>query len=273
MLAAFSPTLQGPTMNETPRPLPDNPYSPPVSDVEPTSATFAGGTFNQVGRTVPSGHATDWIAQAWKVYSSHFGTWLGISAIFLVISAAVICIPAGNQVIVCIMSGGFLIACQRMNDTGRIEIGDVFAGFQTSGGQLALTGLIQAGIYYVFFIPGYILNLAGTLANIPVGAKLLCLGIYTLLTITATVALKLTIFAPALVIFHGMQPWEAIKTSAAAWKKNPGAFLLFMLLAHLMMAGGLVLCLIGIFFVLPLYMIGCYRAYRDIFWQPAENNF
>lgn len=257
-------------MNETSRPSSDNPYAPPASDVEHAARAFTDGAFQRTARDVPAGHATDWIGQAWRIYSSRFGTWLGISALFLIICAAAACIPAGNQVIACIMGGGFLIACQRLHDTERLEIADVFAGFQVAGGQLALTGLIQAGIYYVFFVPGYILNLVATLADIPGEAKLLFMGIYILLTITATVALKLTVFAPALVIFHGMQPWEAIKTSAAAWKKNAGAFLLFMFLAHLLMTGGVVLCLVGIVFALPLYMIGCYQAYRDLFLTPPE---
>jgi len=245
-------------------PTQSNPYAPPIASLE-DDHTEAAGIFNPAGSKVPAGHSLEWISAAWGDYMRSFGAWTGLSALYLLLSMVVSCIPIGNQILLCMLAGGFLIGCQRFQDTGVIEVGDLFAGFQSAGSGLAITGLIQAGIYYVFFVPGFVLQMAASLGHaapqLIVGATI----VYYLLAFIGSFVLKLTIFAPALVVFHNMEPLSAVKTSVSVCFKNFGAFIIFVILSYLMLACGFMCCLIGLIFVMPIYIPAYYHAYREIF--------
>lgn len=93
-------------------------------------------------------------------------------------------------------------------------------------------------------------------------------AVYYLLAFIGSFVLKLTIFAPALVVFHNMEPLRAVKASASVCFKNFGAFIIFVILSYLMLACGFMCCLIGLIFVMPLYIPAYYHAYREIFLTP-----
>jgi len=245
-------------------PSQNNPYAPPVASLE-DERQRTDSTFNPQGNRVPAGRALEWIGSAWEGYRRAFGAWLGISALYLLLGLVVACIPVGNQVLMCLLAGGFLIGCQRFHETGSIEVGDLFAGFQTAGSGLALTGLIQAGIYYVFFLPGFILQMVATFTHADQKLIWAATGLYYVLAFLGGVVLKLTLFAPALVVFHNVEPLTAIRTSIAVCFRNFGAFLVFVILSYLLMVGGFMCCMIGLIFVMPLYVPAYYSAYRDIF--------
>lgn len=248
-----------------------NPYAPPAAQIE-DAAPANDGTFDPRGRKVPAGNVTGWFGAAWENYARRFGSWLGISALYLLLGVLAACIPLGNQVLVCLLTGGFLIGYQRFIETGEIEIGDLFAGFQNHGGPLAIAGLIQAAIYYVFFLPGFVLQLAAGLTHAGPHLIISTTILYYVLAFLGSLALKLTIFAPPLIIFHGMEPWAAIKASFNACFRNAGAFIIFLILSYPLLVAGFLFCLIGLIFVMPLYIPAYYHAYREIFLtaEPAQ---
>jgi uncharacterized membrane protein len=71
--------------------------------------------------------------------------------------------------------------------------------------------------------------------------------------------------APALVVLDGIAPVDAMKLSFAATMRNPGAYVVFSLLAIGASIVGTIFLLIGLLFVIPALACAAYAAYRDIF--------
>ena len=72
-------------------PAQSNPYAPPAAILEDEHFE-ATATFNPAGHKVPAGHALDWIGTAWNDYTRAFGAWLGLSALYLLLSMMVSCL-------------------------------------------------------------------------------------------------------------------------------------------------------------------------------------
>lgn len=77
-------------------------------------------------------------------------------------------------------------------------------------------------------------------------------------------------FAYQLVVDKNMKGWAAVKLSARAARANFGGVLGLAMLDLLLSAAGLLLCCIGLPFVMPWTRGAWTVAYRDVFPAPAE---
>jgi uncharacterized membrane protein len=75
----------------------------------------------------------------------------------------------------------------------------------------------------------------------------------------------LTMFAFALIPDRGMTCMEAIRTSVAAFRRNPGGLTGLVLLNWLLSMAGVLCCYVGAFFVMPVCFAATAVAYRKIF--------
>lgn len=123
----------------------DNPYAPPASDVDGDKLVQEDSTFIPEGRVVPAGQASNWFGLAWNMFKPSALMWILTFLVFSLVSSMGSCIPVGGQVLFALMLGGFMITCARQRETGTLEIGDLFGGFQNQAGPLAILGLIQGG--------------------------------------------------------------------------------------------------------------------------------
>lgn len=246
----------------------NNPYAPPSANVDEGDQGFDhAANFIPEGQIIPIGMIPGLFSEAWGIFRNQPGQWIGCGLLFLLICGLCGCIPIGGQIIGALMLGGFMITCARARDTGVVEFGDLFAGFQTHGSPLAIFGLIQAGFYYVIYGPFAISQLVLTFTSAHDHSLLVIVKILALIAqAVGAFILGLSNFAgPSLIVFHGFKPFDAFKASLSAWFKNWGFGLLFGLLALLILAAGVIACCLGFLVAFPISAIANYLVYRAIF--------
>ena len=94
------------------------------------------------------------------------------------------------------------------------------------------------------------------------GGVMLALLFSLLLSIPLLMALW---FSPALVLFNGMPPWQALRASFDACLQNALPFLLYGLIISVLAFFATLPMLLGYLVLIPLVAGSVYAAYRDIF--------
>jgi uncharacterized membrane protein len=72
-------------------------------------------------------------------------------------------------------------------------------------------------------------------------------------------------FAPALIVFRNLPAWEAMKLSFRACMRNLMPFLLYGLVALVLIVVACIPLLLGLLIVMPVLLASVYTSYRDIF--------
>ena len=207
------------------------------------------------------------ISRSWELLKAHFWPMVGISALIMVISAAINQIiglgsrsavqtmilsrhvtPFGISMVTftsllgapvyTVLTAGTFKYYLRLIRGEQATIGDAFAGFSAAAGQLILLGLVTG-----------ILNLIGFL---------LCLipGIYLSVS---------WVFALPLVIDRGLGFWEAMEVSRKVVSKHWFITFAFLLVIGLLGACGAIACCIGILVTMPITLGALLYAYEDLF--------
>ena len=253
--------------------LSNNPYAPPNASV--TDLDAGDGKLIPGGRTVPAGNGLGWIGSAWNLFKQAPGPWIGMFIIFVVAWLVLSVIPLINLLTTLffpVFMGGFMLAANNQRATGSLNIGDLFAGFQQKAGPLVILGLLTLAFTIVAFIPSIIIAVAGgatalaagSLDNL--GAILGTVGVAVVVGVALVSLVYAAVwFAPALIVLHDMQPFEAMKTSFFACFRNWTAGLLYFLLAILVMLIAIIPFGLGLLVAGPVMYASIYTAYRDIF--------
>ena len=100
------------------------------------------------------------------------------------------------------------------------------------------------------------------LFGLALGGVMLALLFSLLLSIPLLMALW---FSPALVLFNGMPPWQALRASFDACLQNALPFLLYGLIITVLAFFATLPMLLGYLVLIPLIAGSVYAAYRDIF--------
>ena len=116
----------------TPPPLPaGNAISPAIPFRPPVAIRATGG---------------QWISQAWEVVKTDIGLFMGMTVLYLVIGSAGSVLTQGP------MQAGFHLACMKKLTRGRMEIGDLFQGF-----NYFVAAFVAALIIALFAFVGFLL--------------------------------------------------------------------------------------------------------------------
>ncbi len=263
---------------------PNQSYSAPPSDM---IAGNNGTQFNPQGNQLGAGNATNWLSAGFATFKAAPGVWIGMALIHFVIAIVFGIIPLGtiaSYILMPVFTAGFMLACQAQFEGKPIGVDMMFAGFKEKFGALALLGLfwfigviliaVVIGIVVAITIGGAVVTSALSGGN--VGAAIFGLGFGTLflLFIVAMIAfipVAMAIsFAPALVIFHNVEPFEALKLSLKASLKNWGAFFLYVILAMILGIFASIPLFLGWLILWPTLIGAMYAAYREIFLVPAN---
>ncbi|MBE2259967.1 MAG: hypothetical protein H6942_07415 [Candidatus Accumulibacter sp.] len=232
--------------------------------------------FNGSSRRVDAGSALDWLKQGWAMFVVNPGVWIAMMVILIVIYLGLQIVPMIGQLaahlLTPLLAGGMLIGCQKVADQQRLEIADLFAGFQRSTGALAtlgvlyMLGMLVIVLLIVVFAGG---GVAGGMmmqesigAGIAVGGMLLALLIGLLLSVPLMMAIW---FAPALVVFNGMPPVDALKASFNACLKNVVVFLVYGLIVMVLAFFAALPVGLGFLVLGPVLAGSVYASYKDIF--------
>lgn len=259
----------------------ENPFAPPKAAV--LEAEDADGAYIPGGRRVQTGRGAAWFGEAWKLFAASPGVWVGIFVVFIVLSLVLAIIPLGSLVSsLCYPAvvAGLMLGCRELESGGALHLSHLFEGFKRNVGSLLLVGILYlVGMMLIGFIAGI-----AVAVSIPFMASrgldpndfssLMVLAPVFVLIVLAVLALMLPLimalwFAPALVVFHEVQPMAAMTSSFQGCLKNFMPFLVYGLLALLWGILALLPLGLGLLVFGPVLWGTMYAGYRDIFVNPA----
>ncbi|MCW5661639.1 MAG: hypothetical protein KIT60_28390 [Burkholderiaceae bacterium] len=232
------------------------------------------------GRTVASGRGVEWWSEAWALFMKAAGMWLVLSIIMIIIFMVLGFIPILGGLAVAVLfpvfMASWLLAARKVEGGGTLEPGDLFTPLQ---GDRVMPLLILGAILLAFGVAvfivagllgaGAIFGVAAGGADRSVGTALTALGagfiaLLAMLAISVVASMALW-FAPALVMFRGTAPVDALKISFAACLRNIVPFLLWGLLYIVAAIVASIPFGLGWIVLAPLVMISLYVSYRDVF--------
>jgi hypothetical protein len=242
------------------------------------SSDTGPGELIENGRKVAAGRGAAWIGEGFDLFKQSPGVWIGLIVIFGLLTIAMLIIPIlGNLALNLLMPvfiAGMLLGCKAQEDGDPLEIAHLFAGFKENVGQLVLVGLLEllalvvisVGIGVVVFIVG--LGAAVGMRGGSAPGVGMMLGFTLLFLIAMALMLPVVMaawFAPALIVFHELDPVAALKQSFAGCLKNFVPFLLYGVIAMLISIVAIIPFGLGLLVVWPVMMCSMYKSYRDIF--------
>lgn len=231
------------------------------------------------GRAVDAGRGWDWIAEGWQLFKKQAGMWIAIAlvlfVILLVLGVIPIIGPAASFILTPVFAAGVLV-CSREVEAGRsLEIGHLFAGFREKLGPLATVGglylaaavaiALVVGLFAGASMFGMMLGRGETATPTAMFTALIAMLIMVGLLVPVIMAVW---FAPALVMFHGVAPVEAMKESFSGCLRNIVPFLVYGVVMMVFMVIASIPLGLGWLVLGPLLCTSYYTSYRDIY--PAQ---
>jgi len=259
----------------------DNPFAPPKAAV--LEAEQPHGEYVPDGRKVPASRGVEWFSEAWRLFKLAPGIWVAMFVVFCVLSLLLAIIPLGSLVSsLCYPAvvAGIMIGCRSLEEGGPLEMGHLFAGFKKNTGNLLLVGILYlVGMMLIGFLAGVagalmIPAMIGSDFNFQDMRSLLALAPVVLLVVLVVLALMMPLimalwFAPALVVFHDVQPMAAMRSSFQGCLRNFVPFLAYGVVSLLLGILALIPLGLGLLVFGPVIWGTMYVGYRDIFVRPA----
>ena len=238
-----------------------------MSDISPVTAVEP--------RQVATGRGLDWITEGFALFKLAPGTWIGILLIWIVISGVLASINAEivSSFINPIFQAGMMLGCLSRSKGEGLRVEHLFAGFRSGRvGQLLLMSVILIVLVIAAFAIAA-LTVAGSLKGVWAGGApdfqqinpitvLLFALVFVLLALPLTM---LVWFAPALIVFRQISAWEAMKLSLRGCLRNWLPFLLYGLVALVMLIVAAIPLLLGLLIAIPVLAASVYCSYRDVF--------
>lgn len=263
-----------------------NPYRPPSATVADVREPGAATQFGVPAAKVDAGRGANWIGEGWTLFKVAPSMWILALLILAGIEILLGLIPIlGNiasTLIGPIFIVGILTFAHGIAQGEEADVGKLFVGFKEKLGTL-----IAVAALYIVMIVGVIV--VGAIVTLPLlgGANLfnaaspeqamqaLMEGVGVagvLIAMLAIFALTVPVvaaywFAPGLVFYADMGAVAAMKQSFSACLRNWLPFLVYGILASLVILLGALALVIGLFVALPVLMASYYVMFRDLFGQ------
>ena len=238
---------------------------------------------------VSVGRGWNWIVQGFAYFKRSPWIWMLNALIFVAIITVLEQAPLFggilDSILYPIFYGGFMAGCLAQDQGADLKVGHLFAGFKSNtntlgavGGWYVLGGvaiaLLTVALIFQFSDGRQVID-AMTRQTPPdpqtarqIGSTLLrvmpvmlALGIPLLMTVW---------FAPALVMFHGLTAIQSMKLSFRGCMRNLGTFLLYGLLALLLLIIAALPYGLGLLVMLPTLIASIYAGYKEIFLEAGR---
>ncbi|QDQ28024.1 hypothetical protein FNU76_17660 [Chitinimonas arctica] len=238
------------------------------------------------GRAVAAGQGLAWFGSGFQLFKQSPWIWIANVVLMMLMLMVMSIIPfagsLGVNLLMPVFIGGMMLGCLALERGDDLEIEHLFAGFKQNVGQLVLVGLFtllyMAVVMIVCGILAFIvIGSAGLTSAFTSGAGSEALwtgaGLGMLLVVLVAMLLIIPIsmaawFAPALVIFHGLDAFNAMKQSLRGGLKNIMPFLVFSLVYIVLAIIATIPLLLGWLVLMPMFYTTIYVAYKDIFLEP-----
>jgi uncharacterized membrane protein len=217
------------------------------------------------------------IKEGWALIKDQYWLFLGISLVGILVGGVVPIVLLGPM-----MVGIFLCLFQRMRNQP-VEFGLLFKGFDQFVPGLVVTLLKMIPIFIVL-VPYYIFLFAMMATTMPRGgmedpeqARTFVMSffgfeiVFFLVIMAVSLAVEIFfMFAYPLVADRKLSALDAIKLSFRAGKANLGGVLGLMLLNTLFGMLGVLCCIIGVYFYLPIAFASQAVAFRRVFPETSQ---
>ena len=226
------------------------------------------------GRKVDSSRAVEWIKQAWTLFNRGAGIWIAIVLIWAIAVVLVELVPLIGQVVnlfTPVILGGVMLACRRLERGEGISLDVLLEGLRSKQqSRLIILGVVNlAGNAAIDALMGgsvfAVIGGGGMGSN---GLPMLSLGGILGVLLAAALVVPLTMvlwFSPALIVFHELQPGEAMKESFDGCLRNVWSLTAYSLLALVLLVAGSIPLGLGLLVALPVLLISIYCSYKDIY--------
>jgi len=231
-------------------------------------------------RTVDSGRGLAWWTEAWALFTPSAILWIALGLIMIVGYAVVSMVPVVGGLALALATpvfvGSWMLAAQKVQGGGALAVGDLFTCF--TGERLMPLVVLGALLVAATVVIGVVAGALGMGAMFgmmaggarhgmgsvmtAMGAGMLALLVMLLLVMLASMALW---FAPALVVFRGTAPVDALRVSFAATLKNIAPFLVWSLIYIVASIVASIPFALGWIVLVPVTMLSVYVSYRDVF--------
>ena len=260
-----------------------NPYATPESPLT-TGNPIQAGLLTEP-RKVSAGRGWDWIADGFGLFKLDPWIWIVNSLILFAILLLLGLVPLGSiasQILYPIFLGGLMLGCYALDTGDRLKVEHLFAGFKSNAGSLAavgglyILGSLAIGIVIMLLI--LLLggrDIFGLIDAVESGAQpnpqeavqmAYVVMIAVLIGLALIVPLLMaTWFAPALVILHSLGAVEAMRLSFRGCLRNIVPFLIYGLIAMVLMVLAIIPVLLGLLVLVPTLVASTYIGYKDIF--------
>lgn len=229
-------------------------------------------------RSCQAGWGISWITKAFMLFKDQFLIWLGIGVVYFGLSLVTSVAPGINLIfslLVFVFIGGVIKGCHAQATGGELKFNYLYSAFSTHLWPLVVLFLLLFLAFMAILIPFSIITGVATyfmgasdmlLSGQFDTGRVLVILVMVFLALLAFIPLVMAIwFAPALIVLHDIRPVKAMKMSFRGCLKNIPAFLVFGIVAPLLMIVIILLTLgFGIFMIIPVGMITYYTSYRDV---------
>lgn len=243
----------------------ENPFKAPDAAVADQSPDM--GEFIPEGRGVPAGNGVAWLQRGWELFRMAPGPWVLLCIVYLVVAIVLGMIPVVNflfNLAVPIFTGGIMLGCKALEDGEELTVGHLFAGFSGHAGNLALVGLIYlVGVVAVVIVMALLMGgISAAAGNFSATAMIIPVLLAMLFIIPLAMAMY---YAPALIVFHGQQPLQAMKASFFVSLKNIVPFLVYGLVVIVLAIVASLPLFLGWLVLIPVLQASIYASYKDMF--------
>lgn len=242
----------------------------------------ARGSIGRTPRALPVGRGWGWIADAWGLFKGAPIAWIIALILFMLIMGLVGLIPAvgslATAILGPILTAGLMLGARAQDQGEGFKIEHLFAGFSTRTVPLALVGvvylllgvivaLVMGGLFALMLGGSGLMSPDAMLTPEQIEARVSAVTILpVLISLLLAVPLAMAMyFAPALVALDGVGVLDSFKLSFLGCLKNILPFLLFGVIALVLLFIGALPLFLGWLIVVPVLSISAYTAYRDIF--------
>jgi uncharacterized membrane protein len=230
-------------------------------------------------RSVDAGRGINWWSDGWALFQKNAGIWVVIALILLIGAVVLSFIPflggLATTLLWPVVTGSCLLAARKSESGDKLDVGDLSLGFKESLNPLLVLGALCLAASVVIMVVMGVLgfgaimgmgaagasqSMAGMMAA--AGAGILALLVGLALSIPVMMALW---FSPALVVFRGVPPVEAVRASFAACLRNIVPFLLHGIVFLVAAIVASIPFGLGWLVLLPLVTLTMYSSYKDVF--------
>jgi uncharacterized membrane protein len=237
-------------------------------------------------RTLNIGRGMDWITEGFGLFRRNPLIWIVICVLYIAIATLISLIPllgtAALTLVQPVLGAGLLAGCRDLDRGRELRIEHLFEGFRSNTQPLLMVGVLTLAAYIVigligggaFLIfggaPAGLGMLEGNLPDPATSEEALPLagGILAAMLLVMALVIPLAMaawFAPALVWFRGLPALAAMKQSFLGCWRNILPFLLYGLVAGVLLILATIPFGLGLLVLGPTLVGSVYISYLDIF--------